>query len=170
MQMTLGGKSPRLDASALVVASADLIGDVTIAAEASIWFQVVLRGDINAIRIGMRTNIQDGTIGHVSRSRPLVIGDEVTVGHRAILHACEVRRGCLVGMGAIVMDGAIIGEDSLVGAGALVTQGTVIPPRSLVLGAPATVRRPLSDDELAFLQGSWKRYVGYAKAYHTDAR
>lgn len=165
MQHPLGSKTPAVDATALIVASAELIGDVTIGAESSVWFQVVLRGDINAIRIGARTNIQDGTIGHVSRTRPLIVGDEVTVGHRVILHACEVQRGCLIGMGAILMDGVVVGEESLVGAGALVTQGTQIPPRSLVLGAPATVRRQLTDEEIAFCKSSWERYIGHAGMY-----
>lgn len=165
MQYPLAQKRPVIDSTAWVSPSADLIGEVTIGAASSIWFQVVLRGDINAIRIGARTNIQDGTIGHVSRARPLIVGDEVTVGHRAILHACEVARGCLIGMGAILMDGVVVGEASLVGAGALVTQGTVIPPRSLVLGAPATVRRTLTEEELQFCRSSWERYVGYAKQY-----
>lgn len=169
MEYRFEKKSPQVDATAFIAPSAELIGQVTIGSESSVWYQAVLRGDINAIRIGARTNIQDGTIGHVSRARSLIVGDEVTVGHRVVLHACEVERGCLIGMGAILLDGAVVGAESLVGAGALITQGAVIPPRSLVLGVPATVRRSLTDEELAFCKSSWERYIGYAKAYRADS-
>lgn len=160
------GTKPKIDASALVVDSAQIIGEVTIGEESSVWFNAVIRGDVNHISIGKRTNIQDGCVLHVARkSLPLIIGDEVTVGHNATLHACTIGSQCLIGMAATVMDGAEIGEHSIVGAGALVTPGTKIPPKSLVLGSPARVKRELTDEEIRGIRESAANYVGDIETY-----
>src|SRR5918992_2812865 len=139
---------PTVDASAFVVQSAQVIGDVHIGAESSIWMNVVVRGDVHHIRIGARTNIQDGTIVHVMRdTHPTVIGDDVTVGHGAVVHGSTIEDRCLIGMGAILLNGCRVGTGSIVAAGALVPEGTVIPPGSMVMGLPGTVRRPLTPEE-----------------------
>lgn len=156
------GVTPKIAADVLVAPTATIIGDVEIGAESGIWFGVILRGDVNRIRIGMRTNLQDGTIVHVTRDlHPTLIGSNVTVGHGVKLHGCTVGDGCLVGIGAIVLDGAQIGAQSLVAAGSLVAPGTVVPPRSLLIGNPARVKRPLRDDEVASLVELAERYVAY---------
>ena len=143
-----------------------MIGDVVIGEESSVWFNAVVRGDINFIRIGKRTNIQDGCVLHVARNKyPLIIGDEVTVGHNVTLHACTIGSRCLIGMGAIVMDGARVGEDSIIGAGSLVIGKTVIPPKSMVLGSPATVRRDLNEYEIRMIRESASHYVGNIESY-----
>lgn len=153
-------------ASAFVDESAQVIGDVTIGQESSLWMNVVVRGDVHWIRIGDRTNLQDGTIVHVMRgSHPTLIGDEVTIGHAAVIHGCTIQPRCLIGMGAIVLNGADIGADSIVAAGALVPEGLRIAPRSLVMGSPARVRRPLTDDEVAAIRDYAARYVGYRLDY-----
>lgn len=162
------GKSPVVHPSAFVEASAQVIGDVTIGAEASVWFNAVVRGDVNSIRIGERTNIQDGTVIHVTEAWATVLEDEVTVGHNATLHGCYIERGCLIGMGAIVLDEARIGAQSLVAAGTLVPPGMRVPPRSFVMGHPARVRRALTDEEVAGLERGWKNYIEYAKQYEGD--
>jgi carbonic anhydrase/acetyltransferase-like protein (isoleucine patch superfamily) len=154
--------------TAFVDESAQVIGDVVIGAECSLWMNVVVRGDVNPIRIGRRTNLQDGTIVHVMRgTHPTLIGDEVTIGHGAIVHGCTIDARVLVGMGAIVLNGAHVGEASIVAAGTLVTEGTVVPPRSLVMGSPGKVRRPLTDDEVATVLGYAERYVQYRLDYMT---
>jgi gamma-carbonic anhydrase len=159
-------KQPQIDASALVVESAQIIGDVTIGEESSVWFNAVIRGDVNHILIGKHSNIQDGCVLHVARrTLPLIVGDEVTVGHNVILHACVIGSQCLIGMGAIVMDGAEIGEKSIVGAGALVTPGTKIPPGSLVVGSPARVKRELTENEIRGIRESAANYVGDIENY-----
>ena len=159
-------KKPAIDSSALIIESAQIIGDVTIGEESSVWFNAVVRGDINYIRIGKRTNIQDGCVLHVARrTHPLIIGDEVTVGHNVTLHACTIGSRCLIGMGAIVMDDAKVGDESIVAAGSLVTSGTVIPPGSMVMGAPAKVKRPLTDEEKRGIRESANHYVGDIESY-----
>jgi len=159
---------PRVHDTAFVTDDAILIGDVEIGEDSSVWFGSILRGDVNYIRIGERTNIQDQTIIHVSsKGLPTIVGDEVTVGHRVTLHACHVERGCLIGIGAILMDGVRVGSHSLVGAGALLTPGTQIPPRSLVIGSPARVKRELTDDELSSLDRSWRNYVELKEQYRS---
>jgi carbonic anhydrase/acetyltransferase-like protein (isoleucine patch superfamily) len=161
-----GGRAPRLHPTVYVAPDGVIVGDVEIGEGASIWFGTVVRGDVNHVRIGARTNLQDHTVVHVtSNTNPTIIGDEVTIGHRVVLHGCTVERRALVGIGAIVLDGAVIGEESMVGAGALVPPGFVVPPRTLVLGAPAKVRRPLTPDEIAHLARSAERYAGYAARY-----
>lgn len=160
------GITPKIAADVFVAPTATLIGDVEVGAECGIWFGVILRGDVNRIRIGARTNLQDGTIVHVTRElHPTVIGNDVTVGHGVKLHGCVVGDGCLIGIGAIVLDGAQIGEGSLVAAGSLVAPGTVVPPRSLVVGSPARVKRPLRDDEVAGFAELAARYVNYRLDY-----
>ena len=157
---------PKIHSSAFVADDAIIIGDVEIGEDASIWYGCVVRGDVNFIRIGARTNIQDMTMIHVSsKTHSTVLEDEITVGHRVTLHGCYVERGCLIGIGAILMDGVRVGANSLVGAGSLLTPGTQIPPRSLVLGSPARVKRELTTDELAYLERSWRNYVELKKHY-----
>ncbi|HEY7914396.1 MAG TPA: gamma carbonic anhydrase family protein [Blastocatellia bacterium] len=160
------GITPQVAPTAFVEASAQLIGDVTIGAHSSVWFNCVLRGDVYHIRVGDYSNIQDGTIIHVTSGRfATIIGNRVTVGHGAVLHGCTVGDNCLVGIGAIVLDDVTIGEGSLIAAGSLVTPGTVIPPRSLVMGSPAKVRRAVSDEEAARIDMHWQHYVEYKDAY-----
>ena len=157
---------PCIDSSAYIVESAAVIGDVIIGAESSIWFNAVIRGDVNYIRIGKRTNIQDGCVLHVARKKyPLTIGDEVTVGHNATLHACTIESRCLIGMGATIMDGSTIGENCIVGAGSLVTPSTTIQSGSLVIGTPAKVKRKLTDDEIQSIRDSANHYVSDTKSY-----
>lgn len=163
------GKTPVIDPTVYVDPGAQVVGDVVIGAQSSVWCNAVIRGDVNVIRIGARTNVQDLAMLHVTRrTAALHVGDEVTIGHAAILHGCTVEDRCLIGMGAIVMDGAVIGKESIVGAGALVTEGTVIPPRSLVVGVPAAVRRGLRPEEIAFLAESAANYVGDAADYRAE--
>lgn len=158
--------SPKIHESAFIAENAVIIGDVEIGEAASIWYNCVLRGDVNFIRIGARTNIQDGTIIHVSRNDfPTVVEREVTVGHSATLHGCRVERGSLIGIGATVLDGARIGANSLVGAGSLVTPNTQIPERSFVLGSPARVKRELTGEEVGNLQKFWQNYVSLIEYY-----
>ena len=158
--------NPKIHPTAFVAHDANIIGDVEIGEDASVWFGSILRGDVNYIRIGARTNIQDQTIIHVSsKGLPTIVEEEVTVGHRVTLHACHVERGCLIGIGAILMDGVRVGANSLVGAGSLLTPGTQIPPRSLVIGSPGRVKRELTEDELASLQHSWQNYVELKRLY-----
>ncbi len=159
-------KQPEIDSSVFVAEGAHIIGDVVIGEESSVWFNAVIRGDVNHIRIGKHSNVQDGAILHVARkTHPLLVGDDVTIGHGVILHACTIGSRCLIGMGAIVMDGAEVGEDSIVGAGALVTSGTKIPPRSLALGSPARIQRELTDEEMRSIRESAANYVGDIESY-----
>jgi len=159
-------KLPQIHPTAFVEESAQVIGDVVIGEESSVWFNAVVRGDVFYIRIGARTNIQDGTVIHVTNgTHATVLEDEITVGHNATLHGCYIERGCLVGMGSIVMDDVRIGAQSLVAAGALVSPGTQVPPRSLVIGAPARIKRPLTDEEVIGLDVFWKNYLEYTKQY-----
>ena len=163
------GQRPQIHPTAFVEESAQIVGDVSIGAQSSVWFNAVVRGDVFHIRIGERTNIQDGTVVHVSNgTHATILEDEVTVGHNVTLHGCYVERGCLVGMGSIVMDGVRVGERSLVAAGALVSPGTIIPPRSLVMGMPAKVKRPLTDEEVAGLDTFWQNYVEYTRVYREE--
>ena len=154
------GKVPKLHKSVFVAENAVVIGDVEIGEGSSVWYGSVLRGDVNHIKIGKNTNIQDLTMIHVSRhDYPTIIGDEVTVGHNVTLHGCIVENNALIGIGAIVLDGARVGSHSLVAAGSLVTPGTIIPERSLVMGSPAKVKREMTDDEVSDLEHFWTGYV-----------
>ena len=161
--------SPKIHETAFVAENAIVIGDVEIGAASSVWFGSVLRGDVNYIRIGARTNIQDGSVIHVSsKKHPTILEDEVTLGHRVTLHGCHIETGCLIGIGAIILDGARIGKNSLVAAGSLVTPGTQIPPRSLIMGSPARVKRKLSDDEFYNLARFWQNYTELLKIYKQE--
>ena len=160
------GRLPVVHPTAYVDASAQVIGDVDIGADSSVWMNAVVRGDVNTIRIGDRSNIQDGTVVHVMHgTHPTRIGDDVTIGHAAVVHGCTIGNRVLIGMGATILNGAVVGEDSIVAAGSLVTEGAVIPPRSLVMGSPAKVRRTLSDEDVASILEYAANYVRYKKDY-----
>ncbi len=162
------GVTPTIASTAFIEDTAVIVGDVVIEADSSVWFHSVVRGDVNYIRIGRRTNVQDLSLLHVTHDAyPLIIGDDVTIGHHVVLHGCTIQNRVLVGMGAVLMDGVVVGNDCLIGAGALVTEHTKIPPGSLVVGSPARVKRPLQDTELAWLKESAQNYVRYALDYMT---
>jgi len=157
---------PNVHPTAFIDDSAQVIGDVEIGQESSVWMNVVIRGDVNVIRIGDRTNIQDGTIIHVMRGTHAThIGNEVTVGHAAILHGCTINDCVLIGMGATLLNGAEIGAESIVAAGTLVPEEKKFPARSLLMGRPATLKRELTDKEVASIRDYAERYVGYRKDY-----
>ena len=162
---TIAGFSPIIHETAFIAASADLIGRVTLHEETSVWYHATLRGDINEIVIGPRSNVQDNAVIHLADDHGCYIGEWVTVGHSAILHACTVKDEVLIGMGSIVLDGAVIGERSIIGAGALVTGGTIIPPGSLVLGSPGKVVRTLSLNEQSKVKSWAEKYVQGARSY-----
>ncbi len=159
------GSTPHIPANAFVAANATLLGDVTLGEESSVWYQCVLRADIHHIKIGPRSNIQDGSVVHLADAFGVEVGELVTVGHKAILHACKLADEVLVGMGAIILDGAEIGARSIVGAGALVTGGKKYPPGSLILGSPAKAVRMLSLDEQAGIKVWAERYVQLSREY-----
>jgi len=160
------GISPKIDPSVFIVDGADVVGDVEIGRDSSIWFGAVVRGDVNYVRIGERTNVQDNSVLHVTKeTHPLVLGDDITVGHGVVLHGCTLLGRSLIGMGAIILDGAEIPEDSMVGAGALVTENKKFPPGSLILGSPARVVRELKPEEIARIKRSADNYIGYAQNY-----
>ena len=160
------GRVPLVHATAFVDASAQVIGDVQIGPDASVWMNVVIRGDVNTIRIGARSNVQDGTVVHVMHdTHPTRIGGDVTIGHGAVVHGCTIADRVLIGMGAILLNGATIGADTIVAAGTLVPERAVIPPRSLVMGSPAKVRRPLTDAEVASILEYSANYVRYKEDY-----
>ncbi|HVB35180.1 MAG TPA: gamma carbonic anhydrase family protein [Patescibacteria group bacterium] len=164
------GKTPQIAASAWIDPAATIIGDVTLEEDASIWPGAVLRGDVNFIRIGKRTNIQDNSVLHgVTDKFPVILGEAVTVGHGVILHGCTVESRCLIGMGAIILNGARIGTGSIVAAGTLITEGTVIPPASLVMGHPGKVRRTLTDEDLAGIDRYAAHYLARKKAYQEES-
>jgi carbonic anhydrase/acetyltransferase-like protein (isoleucine patch superfamily) len=157
------GERPDISRASFIAWNAEVVGSVSLGEGASVWFGAVLRGDIAAISVGAGSNVQDGSVLHVDHSTPCVIGEHVTIGHRAVVHACRVGDRCLIGMGAVLLNGAVIGEDSIVGAGALVTQGKAFPPRSMILGSPAKLARPLTDEEVAGLRPHAEAYVELAR-------
>jgi carbonic anhydrase/acetyltransferase-like protein (isoleucine patch superfamily) len=169
---------PKISKKAWVAPSADIIGNVKIGADSSVWFGVVIRGDVHKIRIGKRTSIQDLSMIHVthykkedmSDGNPTIIGDDVTVGHKVMLHGCTIENGCLIGMSATILDGAVIGEGSIVGAHSLVTSNKVFPPHSLIMGSPAKVVKTLNDEEVANLIAHAGRYVKFKEEYHTGSQ
>ncbi|MCG0275186.1 MAG: gamma carbonic anhydrase family protein [Thermosediminibacteraceae bacterium] len=165
MIQDFNGKRPNIHESCFIAPTADIIGDVTVGENSSVWHRAVIRGDINSIKIGTNTNIQDGTVIHVTETHAVTIGNNVTVGHNAILHGCTVKDGALIGMGAIVLDGAVIGEGALVGAGSIVPEGKEIPPYSLALGVPAKVVRELTEEQIEKIKKNAEEYVRLAKAY-----
>jgi carbonic anhydrase/acetyltransferase-like protein (isoleucine patch superfamily) len=160
---------PTIGARVMVAPGAALAGDVTLAEDVSVWYGCVLRGDLAPVSVGARTNVQDGTVLHVADDGPCVIGADVIVGHRAMLHACRVEDACLIGMQATVLDDAVIGAGSVIGADALVTQRTIIPPRSLVVGVPGKVVKTLTADEEAFHRAHAAKYVRLKENYLRDA-
>jgi Carbonic anhydrases/acetyltransferases, isoleucine patch superfamily len=158
--------NPKIGARVFIAETAAIIGDVELGDDVSIWYGTVVRGDVNRIRIGARSNIQDNCTIHVTHEKwPTVIEAEVTLGHGVIAHGCTIKTHCLIGMAATILDGAVIGKASLVGARSLVTEGMQIPPRSLVLGAPAKVKRALTDDEVKKIQTNYKQYLEYKEEY-----
>lgn len=160
------GIRPRIDPTAFVAPSAWILGDVVLAAEASVWFNAVVRGDSSHVRVGARTNVQDGAVLHTDGDAPCEVGDACTVGHLAIVHGCSIGSGTLVGMGAVVLSHAVIGAESLVAAGSLVPEGKEFPPRSLLVGSPARVVRELTDDDVArLIRPGVENYLRYARAY-----
>ena len=160
------GRSPTIPESAYIAPTATVVGDVVLGDEASIWYGAVVRGDVGPIRIGARTNIQDGCVLHVTRGGvPLTVGAEVTVGHRAILHSATVEDRCLIGMGSVLLDGCVIGEESLVAAGSVVLEGTRVPPRSFVAGVPARIKGPIPEAAHARLRESAEGYVRLAREH-----
>jgi len=160
---------PTIGARVLISPGAAVVGDVTLAEDVSVWYGCVLRGDMAPIRVGARTNVQDGTVLHVADDSPCLIGADVIVGHRAVIHACRVEDACLIGMQATILDDAVIGAGSVVGAGAVVTQRMVIPPRSLVLGIPGKVVKTLTEKEEAFHRAHAGKYVRLKENYLRDA-
>jgi carbonic anhydrase/acetyltransferase-like protein (isoleucine patch superfamily) len=160
------GVTPKAPASVFVADTARVIGDVELGEDVSVWFGAVLRGDVGPIRVGRGSNVQDGTIAHVNRGgTPTIIGEHVTIGHAARLHGCTIASHCLVGIAAVVLDGAEIGEESVIAAGALVAPGTKIPPRSMVMGVPARVRREVTADDLDLIRRSALGYIALKADY-----
>ena len=161
-----GSVHPQINDSAYIDESAQVIGDVQVGEESSIWCNATVRGDMFFIRIGNRTNVQDNSVIHTrTGTHPTILEDEVTIGHSVTLHGCYIERGSLIGIGSIVLDDVRVGSQSLIAAGCLLTPGTIIPPRSLVMGAPAKVKRPLTDEEVASLDLFWENYVTYSRKY-----
>jgi gamma-carbonic anhydrase len=166
MLRSFKGVSPRVHPTAYVDASAQVIGDVHVGAESSVWMNAVVRGDVHRIRIGDRSNVQDGTVVHVmNRTHPTTIGNDVTIGHAAIVHGCTLGDRVLIGMGAILLNGATVSSDSIVAAGSLLTEESRFPPRSLVMGSPAKLKRQLSEGEVVSILEFSERYVGYRLDY-----
>ncbi len=165
--------TPTIGQNSWIAPSADVIGDVSCGQDCSIWFGCVVRADVHYIKIGNRVNIQDLSMLHVthykkedkSDGNPTIIEDDVTIGHRVMLHGCTIEKACLIGMSATILDGAVIGKESIVGAGSLVTKNKVFPPRSLIMGTPAKVVRELNDDEIKELYASASRYVAFKNDY-----
>ena len=163
------GRTPKIHASAYIDPDAVIIGDVTIGEDSSVWPGVVIRGDVNWIRIGARTNIQDGSVLHVMMdTHPLKLGDAVTIGHGVILHGCTIESRVLIGMGSVLLNGAKIGTGSIVAAGTLVPEGTVVPPGSLFMGHPGKFRRALTPEDQASIEAYAARYIQYAATYKAE--
>lgn len=159
---------PKISPSSFIAPSADIIGRVLLNDSANIWFNCVIRGDVNEIIIGKNTNIQDLSMLHVTEKDSLHIGENVTIGHSVILHACKIGDGCLIGMGAKVLDGSIIGKNSLVAAGSIVPPGKIYPAGSFIIGSPAVVKRALSSEEIIQYSTHYKTYVGYASKFKNE--
>lgn len=166
------GICPAIDPSAFIAETAVIIGNVEIGSQSSVWYNCVIRGDVNYVRIGSRSNIQDLSMLHVTHKKhaddpgaPLIIGNDVTIGHSVTLHGCTLLNGCFIGMQAMVMDHAVVGEGALIGARALVTEGTVVPPHTLWIGAPAKYKRDLTQEEISRLSTSAANYVNYSHQY-----
>lgn len=166
--LPVSGTSPTYDATVFVAAGARIVGDVRLGANSSVWFNAVLRGDSAYISVGARSNLQDNVSVHVDSKHPAIIGDDVSVGHNAVVHGCTIEDGSLIGMGSVVLSGAVIGAGSLVAGGAVVLEGTIVPPGSLVAGVPAKVRRELTDEEKAGLLANAAVYLSHSAA-HAEA-
>ena len=164
MLMTLHGKTPEVSPQAFIAPTAALIGDVTVGADSSVWFGAVIRGDIEPIAVGRGSNIQDNAVLHTEHGHPLTIGDNVTVGHGAVVHCSSIGDNTLVGMGAVLLDGAVIGADCIIGAGAVVKENAVVPAGTMMVGIPAKPVRELAPEQIAFLDGT-SPYVGLAREY-----
>jgi carbonic anhydrase/acetyltransferase-like protein (isoleucine patch superfamily) len=163
------GRTPQIAPSAYIDPQAVIIGDVVIGEDSSVWPCAVVRGDVHFIRIGARTNIQDGSVLHVMRdTNALVLGDDVTVGHSVTLHGCMIESRCLIGMGSIILNGAVIGTGSIIAAGTLVPERTVVSPGSLMMGQPAKLRRSLTAEDLASIDAYSRRYVEYKETYRAE--
>jgi carbonic anhydrase/acetyltransferase-like protein (isoleucine patch superfamily) len=166
MILDFQGISPKIDPTVFIADNALVIGDVELGAKANVWFFCLVRGDVQSIRVGARCNIQDGCILHVARHGfPLVMEDDVVLGHRVTAHGCHIARGAFIGIGAIILNGARIGEEAIVGAGSVVTPGTVIPPRSLALGTPAKVVRELTEKDFAMMHRTRNNYLDLMEIY-----
>lgn len=168
--LSFGDHQPDVDPSAWVAGSAELVGDVTLHEDASVWYQAVLRAELAPITLGRGSNLQDGCVVHTDEDFPTTIGERVSVGHRAVLHGCTIGDGALVGMGAVVLNGAVVGEECLVAAGAVVPEGMVVPPRTLVAGVPAKVRRELDSASLLRVRANSVIYVELAKQHRDTVR
>jgi gamma-carbonic anhydrase len=170
MLMSFMGKTPKVDPTAFIAENALVIGDVEIGPEANIWFHSIVRGDVNFIRIGRNCNIQDACVLHVEKDgHPLILDEDVALGHRVVAHGCRIRRGSLIGIGAILLNGAEIGEESIVGAGSLVTPGTLIPPRTLALGSPAKPARPLQERDFEMIRRTLANYRDLKEIYRVPS-
>jgi len=164
------GKMPQIAASAYVDPASVIVGDVVIGEDSSVWPLCVIRGDVNYIRIGARSNVQDGSILHVMKDEyPLILGDDITVGHSATLHGCTIHSRCLIGMRATILNGVVIGEGCIIAAGTLLTERTTIPPRSLVMGTPGKVKRTLREVDQSTIDMYSRRYVEYKNIYRNEA-
>lgn len=170
MILAYASRVPTISDTAFVAPSADVIGSVDIGDQASVWFQCVLRGDIEPISIGACSNVQDGSVVHTAEGAPAVIGDWVTVGHRAVIHGCAIESHCLIGMGAVILNHARVGEGSIIAAGAVVPEGAVIPPGSLYMGVPARFRRKLDDAGRSFIDAHALHYLRYRDVYLQQTR
>lgn len=159
------GFTPKLEKGVFIAESADIIGRVICGEDSNIWFQCVLRGDVNSISIGRNTNVQDQSMLHVTEGFPLTIGDNVSIGHSVTLHGCTIEDSCLIGMGAVILDGAVIGENSVVAGGSVVPPGKKYPPGSMIMGNPAVVRRDLTAEEKVMYANHYKSYVSYKNEY-----
>lgn len=159
----LKNKTPDISKACFIAESADIIGEVSLGEDSNIWFNTTLRGDIAPVKVGKRSNIQDGSVLHVNYNMPCIVGDNVTVGHGVILHGATVEDGCLIGMGAIILNQAVIGKESIVGAGALVTEGKIFPPRSMIIGSPAKKVRELTEEEVEKIKENVSDYIRKGK-------
>ncbi len=166
MIATYKGKVPEIPASVYIAQNAVVLGDVVIGPASSVWFNAVVRGDENYIRIGARTNVQDNCVLHVThKTHPLFVGDDVTIGHGAIVHGCRIKNACLIGIGAIVLDGSVVGEESIVAAGSVVKEGMIVPPRTLVAGVPAVIKRQLTQEDIDYIMGLTRNYIEMTRSY-----
>jgi len=164
------GRRPQLGKEVFIAPNATVIGDVVLGDQSSVWFGTVIRGDVFPIRFGARTNVQDGTVVHVTGGQAATtVGNDVTIGHMALLHGCTVGDRVLVGMGSILLDGCVVGDESVIAAGSLIPPGAKIPPRSFVMGRPGKVLRPVKDTDLAWVTEAGRLYVEYGRTFMSDA-